>query len=229
MINLYKIFYINLLKRIDRKQHIEQEFKKSALLQNKAERFNAVDGTKLNFKDLNILSKQSISNIINDKYIWNLSITPGALGLILTYLSIFETLQEQSFDSIAIFEDDVVLINNFDQLLVEILTDLPTDFDLCYLGYCDTLYTKIFVTENLFIPKGQFCCTPGMIISYTGIDKLKHILTNDIEHQLDSILYQNFYRLNVYASTKRIIHTLHELGTDIQYHKFQEEQLINHQ
>lgn len=213
MIDFEKVFYINLDKRNDRNEKVKKELSKSKILKN-IERFTAIDGSKLHPRHIEILSQESIEDILYDNIKWGLSLTQGAVGLALTYLEIFK-IAEKLQNSIITFEDDVQILNEFDKTLEDILKELPKDFDLCYLGYCETNFQKIPYSENLFIPKGQLCCTPSLIISPSGAAKLKNLLKN-INVQIDTLFYQNFDKINVYATNKKIIKVSNELGTDVQ-------------
>jgi GR25 family glycosyltransferase involved in LPS biosynthesis len=212
VIQFEKVFYINLKKRNDRKEKIEKELLKSKILKN-IERFEAIDGTKIHPREIKILSKKAMQDVLCDEITWGLSLTQGAIGLALTYLEIFKIIENLN-KPVMTFEDDIELTNEFDETLLKILHELPENFDICYLGYCDTKFDRIKFSENLFIPKGQFCCTPCLLISPQGAIKIKNLL-NDLSIQIDSLLYQNFNHLNVYASDKKIIKT-YNLDTDIQ-------------
>jgi GR25 family glycosyltransferase involved in LPS biosynthesis len=204
-IDFNKAIYINLDERTDRKEYIEQQLLKSSLLKDKVHRFSAIDGRKLHPKYIEngILSKKAVKDILSDDVAsWGLSITQGALGLILTYLEIFKQLADSDFPVIT-FEDDAKLSDDFDEYLSHVLKELPHDFDLCYLGHCETKFKKHNFSSHLSIPEGQLQCTPAMIISPNGAKKLIGLL-KDMSHQIDTLFYLNFSSLKVFVTNSRI-------------------------
>lgn len=215
-----KIYYINLDERTDRRIKIEKEFSKSLIIKDLVERYSAIDGKKVHPKYVGqgILSKRGIQDILSENVkSWGLSLTQGALGTILTYLELFKKIS--SFSGYCItFEDDIKILDDFDDKLQKILFELPKNFDLCYLGHCDTKFEKIKYSENLSIPKGQLCCLPGLIISPKGAIKLQSILKN-IDSQIDTVFYMNFDKLNVFVANEPIVKASDSSDSNIQGNK----------
>lgn len=218
MIN--KCYYINLDKREDRLSHIKNEINKSNVLKIISQRFSAVDGSYIHPRSVNetypnLLSEKAISDILSDEIAqWGLSITQGGLGVILSYIKIFEEARDKNL-FILTLEDDVHLHDNFDNLLNNVINELPSNFDLCYLGYGGDDIQKKYFSENLSIPTGIVTCLPSLIISPEGANKLLNILKN-IEHQIDTVIYCNFNKLNVYVSNTKLVEIKNQLSTDIQ-------------
>jgi GR25 family glycosyltransferase involved in LPS biosynthesis len=208
------VYYINLESRIDRKNNIENELSKSKLLNN-IKRQPAVDGKNISPYSLGDLISNQAKEDINSDTVRNygLSLTPGGLGLLLTYIEIFsKSINDNKI--VITFEDDVKILDGFDNKIKIILSELPEDFDLCYLGYCETNFEKIKYSENTSTPDGQLCCTPSLIFSPKGCAKLIEILKN-VDCQIDSFLYKNFKSLKVYIANERLV-SVNDLGTDIQ-------------
>lgn len=210
-------FYINLDKRVDRKLFIENELNKSSLLKDIYQRFDAVDGSTVNPRTLDngILTENAIQDILMDTITaWGLSMTQGGLGVLMSYLNLFKKISE--LDSPAItFEDDVEIDETFDDKLKLILSELPEDFDYCYLGHGDHKVEKIPFSDNLSIPKGMITCLPSLIISPNGAKKLIEKLKN-IDNQIDTALYNRLNEFNVYVSNERIVNVKNKFTTDIQ-------------
>lgn len=210
-------FYINLEKRVDRKSFIESELNKSSLLKDIYKRFDAVDGSTVNPRTLEtgLLTDNAIQDVLMDTITaWGLSMTQGGLGVLMSYLNLFKEISE--LDSPAItFEDDVEIDESFDEKLKMILSELPEDFDYCYLGYGDQKVESIPFSDNLSIPKGMITCLPSLIISPNGAKKLISKLKN-IDHQIDTALYNRLREFNVYVSNDRIVRVKNKFTTDIQ-------------
>lgn len=210
-------FYINLERREDRKSFIESELNKSEYLKNIYKRFDAVEGYKIHPRSVKegLLSENAIDDILMDTITaWGLSLTQGGLGVLLSYINLFELIE--TLDSPAItFEDDVVIDENFDSQLEKVINELPKDFDFCYLGYGDTKIEKIDYSENLSIPKGMITCLPSLIISPKGAKNLLDKLKN-IDNQIDTAIYTKCKDLSVFVSNKKIVQVRNSFVTDIQ-------------
>ena len=210
-------FYINLERRKDRKFFIENELNKSNHLKNIYKRFDAVDGYKIHPRSVKegLLSQNAIDDILMDTITaWGLSLTQGGLGVLLSYIKLFELIETLDGPVIT-FEDDVVIDEHFDDYLEKILNELPNDFDFCYLGYGDTKIEKENYSENLSIPKGMITCLPSLIISPKGATKLLESLKN-VDNQIDTAIYTKCKDLNVFVSNEKIVKVKNSFTTDIQ-------------
>lgn len=210
-------FYINLKGREDRKNFIEEQLNKSNYLKNIYKRFEAVDGYSVHPRDVEpgLLSQNAIEDILMDTTTaWGLSLTQGGLGLLLSYINLFNVIKD--LDSPAItFEDDTSIDDTFDSYLEKVINELPDDFDLCYLGYGGSEIQKDYFSENLSIPTGVVNCTPAFIISPKGALKLLELLKN-IDNQIDTALYTRFRHLKVFVSNERIVKVKNSFLSDIQ-------------
>lgn len=210
-------FYINLEKRVDRKLFIENQLNKHDSLKSIYKRFNAVDGSTINPRSVEkgILTENAIQDILMETTTsWGLSMTQGGLGILLSYLKLLEDIS--NLDSPVItFEDDIEITNSFDERLVVILSELPEDFDYCYLGYGNTEINKIPYSKSLSIPKGVITCTPSFIISPKGAKRLINELKN-VDNQLDTAMYLRQDKLNVYMCNVPLVNIKNEFKTDIQ-------------
>jgi len=212
-----RAYYINLKERVDRKSFIENELNKSNLLKNIYQRFDAVNGSTINPRTLEsgLLSDNAIQDILMDTVsAWGLSMTQGGLGVLLSYLKLFDEISKLDYPVIT-FEDDVEINNSFDDKLKIILSELPNDFDYCYLGYGDHKIDTVPFSEHLSIPKGMITCLPSLIISPKGAKKLISKLKN-IDNQIDTALYNKLSEFNVYVSNEKIVTVKNEFTTDIQ-------------
>jgi len=162
----FKIIVISLSFRKDRREFITNQF---AELNIPFEFFNAFHGEteKTRFQHVVQFSENSI------KYL-----SPGSIGCIASNIAIWKELSTSHFDAFLIFEDDVVLNITFSKL-AKIISTVPDDFDLLYLGsgsYKKRLNAKS-ISNSLFVPfsirKGAF----GYLISKNGVDKILQNVT----------------------------------------------------
>jgi len=215
-----KCFYLNLDKNVERKQHVEKQLEKSTLLSSIYEKFSAIDGSLIHprYIQKDLLTENAIDDILSETVTaWGLSITQGGLGVILTYLKLFEIIKDCK-NPVITFEDDISLSSNFDAYLNNILEELPLDFDYCYLGYGDDKIETEQYSKHLSIPKSRVTCLPGLLISPKGAQKLINILKN-LDNQLDTALTQHFHQLKVFIANEKIVQIPNEHGSDIQGNK----------
>ena len=227
MIEVEKCYYINLEHRLDRKTHVERQIKKTSLAE-KTYRYKAVEGAFVDATRINsdLLSTRGVRDLSSNICVaWGLSLTQGALGLIMTHLNIYSEIISTN-KNLLIIEDDVSVVENFDEEFDKILSELPHDFDICYLGYCDSKFDKNYYSENLCIPSGQITCLPALIISPSGAAKLKSFI-RDIDHQIDTFIYSNLYRMKAFASSKKLFKTDTVFDSDIQGNKNMEKKYKN--
>jgi glycosyl transferase family 25 len=111
------VYYINLAKRTDRRQKMEDQLHKWHL---HATRIEAVDGATI---------KWSIANGVSNKY-WN----NGALGLCLSFNKVLDDAIANGYNKILILEDDAILTDNFVSVLNVAWKALPNEWRMLYLG-----------------------------------------------------------------------------------------------
>jgi GR25 family glycosyltransferase involved in LPS biosynthesis len=210
-------YYINLERRTDRKEFIESQLNKSRHLSSIYKRFDAVDGSTVNPREIEpgILTENAIRDILMDTIsAWGLSMTQGGLGVLMSYINLFKIISELDGPVIT-FEDDVELSDNFDDYLERVISELPSDFDYCYLGYGDHKINTKEYSEHISIPVGMITCLPGLIISPKGAKRLLHVLQN-VDNQIDTALYFRQNLLNVFVSNEKIVNVRNQFTTDIQ-------------
>lgn len=209
-------FYINLERREDRKVFIENELSKSDILKNIIQRFDAVDGYKIHprFVEEGVLTENAIQDILMDTVtMWGLSLTQGGLGVLLSYRGLFKKISEMD-STVITFEDDTVLEDDFDNKLRNVIENLPSDFDMCYLGHGGTIETEHF-NDYVSIPKGVITCLPSLLISPKGAKKLYDLLVN-IDNQIDTALYTRLDQIEAYVVREKLVSVKNEFTTDIQ-------------
>lgn len=110
-----KVFCINLKRRTDRWEKAINTFKEYEF--DEVERYEAIDGKELD-----------LTNIPH-----NTSLLVGELGLLETNINLIKEAYVNNYESVLIFEDDVVFTDEMKNLK-EYMALLPSDWDMLYLG-----------------------------------------------------------------------------------------------
>ena len=114
--DIEKIYCLSLRRRKDRRIRVSENLKKHDI---DFEFFDAVDG---DFLD------------IERKPGWMMRTTNGCLGIIQSYIEIFQEAKSLGLSNFLIFEDDVELTDTFRKDVEVFLTNVPDDWDTIYFG-----------------------------------------------------------------------------------------------
>lgn len=154
-------YVISLESRNDRRKYIEIELKKHDIQFNF---FNATNGEALKKEDIQYFTKRSKANL-----------SSGSIGCAISHMSVWERiLNDDSSNLYLIFEDDIVLSNDFSTKLINLLAELPINFDLIYLGGFNNRARDIqyFVNNNMFRSYNPRRGMYGYIINSKSAKKL---------------------------------------------------------
>jgi len=141
-------------------------------------------------------------------YLFNF--TRGQLGCLLSHLSLWHNLLSSNPPHLITLEDDCILGPTFSTHVNNILAELPSDYDFCYLYVFDDHYKN---TDDVTIPGKQFInkayytwCTLSYIVSRAGAQKLIDNFKN-IDLPLDEkiIILINNGTLNAFSAKHRFI------------------------
>ena len=211
-------YVINLEKNVERLNHFLNSYSKSDLSALKLERFNAINGKKLDLKDYvtNKAYDQIISAERNGYRVRHYELTRGAVGCFLSHASIFKKLlTDDKHEFYMIFEDDAFVPPKIIDRLEYLINHAPQDWDILVFGVIrevlsdrGILYDKVKAWWGLF----------GYIINKRGAEKfMKEFQANKIDKQIDSMMSMMIVenKLNVYSSRVHLISHNAE-GTDIQ-------------
>lgn len=171
-------FYLNLLKRNDRKVKMETELKKS---RHNINRFEAIDGTTIT--NLNGF-KGTIKNSETKQY-----------ATYLSHLNMLKLAKQNKWGSVLIFEDDITLSNDFDVRLDYLITTLPKDWKIVYLGFNgqpNTSLTKI--NKWVYSTKNVYGCF-GMLINGEFLTELVSKIENNkmvIDEMIRTVILPNY-------------------------------------
>lgn len=171
------IFYINLNKRKDRKKKCIKELNKASILKG-YKRYSAIDGKKIKNSDLL-------------KYTKNLTEFPdykrGWIGCAQSHINLWELCIKYN-KNMLIFEDDVILKDQYNKNMLLSVKNLPTDFDIIY--YQTVSYVKYEKYNKLYYKlKDKNFLLINYLISPVGAEKLiRYIKPYDPSNQIDTYI-----------------------------------------
>ena len=140
--NIEKIFYINLDKRTDRREEIENELKQTNLY-DKAERIEAIPTP-----------------------------NQGILGCTMSHLKAIRTAKERDYNNILILEDDfqfTIEKEEFENQITRLFENMPT-FDVCMISY--NIQRSIETNHDFLRKVLEAQTASGYIINKCFYDKL---------------------------------------------------------
>lgn len=159
----------------------------------------------------------------------------GAIGCFLSHIKVWKRFicdKNNEDDKIMVLEDDIILQDNFNEKLKLVLKDVPSDYDILYLGYIGGSVFNLIgsllginrdekkITENIIIPCISFA-THAYVISRKGINNILNRLEKfKVDNHIDYYL-QSSRHLNCYSSFPRIAYqtstdTLNSLNVSCQ-------------
>lgn len=97
------------------------------------------------------------------------------ISLLLKHSYIIEESNKNNFDTVLVLEDDVVLNLDFSAKFNNFKSQLPKDWDICFIGDCCNLHIEPKDGKNVQRSNSSRC-THAYILSKCGINKMiKHI------------------------------------------------------
>ena len=200
-----KAYIISLNKPIEKIEYLEQQGIKPILVE-------GINGNKL--------SGEEIKNRVSKSYFY---LGPkSAIGCALSHFKAWKAFLETDEEYAMIFEDDVILEDDFIKKTKNSLKYVPNNYDILYLGCfgCDNKkttffdYVSIFVSsknvphkinEYISIPKIAFA-THAYIISRKGAIKILNILDGNLYEHIDISLQDlsSKGQINAYVTTPRL-------------------------
>ena len=191
------IYLINMDRDIDRLKKVTKE----------------CDKVNVKFEKFSGIKVLDLSKNIIDKYIPEETQkygTDGMIGCGLSHLFIWQDAIQKNYKNILVLEDDVQFTDDFNKYLINVMEELPKDYDILYLGYKDSICEAKKDTSFNYIYKPEFpLLTHAMIISNKGLKKLLNLITI-IDDHIDWKIARNVKKLNIYASKKKIVNQIWE-------------------
>jgi len=193
MNNLDKIYVINLKERLDRKNHILNQFNKFNI-----KNYEFVDAIKPSLDQVNewcenycIRAKNYVSDFNKYKI--------GCLGCLQSHLKIYKDIVKNNYKNCLILEDDCLIQNNnIDEYIKYCIN---TNYGLFYLGGTNSVKpTKI---KNDLYKSNKTHTTHAYIISYDCAKYIEQNINNfekEIDIYLSDIIQSKFFCYCLYPS-----------------------------
>jgi glycosyl transferase family 25 len=181
-----KIFVVHYKKLTERKTHILKQFQKHNM--NNYE-FVEIDRDELDNENLNLFEN-------------NYSNTQIAIHLSNMYA--YKIIAEK-YDNGLIFEDDVILDDNFLEKFENYCKQLPDDFDMFFIGTCLNIHiptNELIKDKNVYKTNNGTRCTHAYFVSKKCAKKICHYLNNlkdkiniPIDHYLNKVIKDNNFQV----------------------------------
>lgn len=142
MDKLDKIYYINLARRADRREHFEVQCKIEDIPLNKVQRFEAIDGLTYEF------STEELKMFLRCDYLYQ-PFFKKIMGNQLSHYSILKEMIANHYEYIIILQDDVIFKPGFNQRIEKVLTSLPDDAEIVNIGLHKYALYERFVPWDL--------------------------------------------------------------------------------
>lgn len=159
-----RIFCVTLKDSIIRKNYIKEHFEKNNI---KFDFFEGIDGKKFGLAT-NIMFSE------NDPSVPNKYIQSGRIGCLLSHYMLWKTLSYLPDEEFLIIEDDIILQNDFINKFSLYKSQLPTDWQYVFVGYCCLPNIKNItkINNNIIKSNPSPLCTHAYMIKKSAIEIL---------------------------------------------------------
>ena len=149
-----KIFVISIQSNLSRREKVKDNLKGLNY-----EIYMGVEGKYLLKEEVEEKYNDEKARIIFEKYCKysfdldiNRSFTLGEIGCTLSHMNIFNEMVSKGYERVLILEDDAKLMFEYEDIIGEILNEIPEDCDLFYWGYrWNDSESKLSRIKRLFI------------------------------------------------------------------------------
>jgi GR25 family glycosyltransferase involved in LPS biosynthesis len=227
---LDKIFWLNLDRRPDRKQHFLQQCDNEYISENILQRFSALDG-------LSYILSEDEKNLFSKNYSCDIKYINKVQCNQLGHYYMLKEIVDKKYENVLIVQDDVVFCKNFIDNVNNVLEHMPNDAEFVHIGlHMSAFYDKssafpldelendsIYYEQtkiNEFICKGRHTVHPaslGFICTQKGAQKmLQYIISNKFDNATDHF-YNNYHKnQDIFYISRKILCTGNpNLGSDI--------------
>lgn len=209
MATVDKVYVINLDRSRERLEEITKNLRDQEIM---FERVAATDGNKLSRRRRRENATFFCANFCTD----------GQLGCGMSHMKIWKAIVKDGVESALILEDDARLTDNFMAKLSSVWSEIPSDFDIVYIGCLigceydgrDSLLSKMLsgrltpfsnktdawkrISTHVFVPSfplGTHC----YIISLKGAAKLLGLTEGKVDGHIDFQIQEHSEKIKMYA------------------------------
>jgi GR25 family glycosyltransferase involved in LPS biosynthesis len=172
------IFVIHYTPLTDRKQHMLTQLSDHGLQAEFITQFDRENITDFTFFDTSKISSRCISNLMK-------------------HCEIYRKMIQDNIPYAIVFDDDVCLAKDFNKIMNETLKNLPSTFDICYMGdICGFHIKDINLDTNVYLKSnqdGHVFTTSGKYEYSMGSSRgPAYILTNACAHKIMSMFVPGY-------------------------------------
>lgn len=212
---MFDVYVINMVKDVEKRAKVIKEFEKHGI-----SKYTIIDG--IYGKGLSDKEIQNVTSMICHH-----TCTQSSIGCAMSHMMTWKKVVESNRPSI-IFEDDILLEENFINDLQKYYAKVPQDYDIIYLG-CNTCdydneysITRVFsdlifpkkdfkrLNENVYIPSHPLGLH-SYLISPRGAKKLLKLINGNIKTHVDIQINFNANDLNLYAIEPKLAYAKTEI------------------
>lgn len=142
MNKLGKIYYINLDRRVDRREHFENQCKIEEIPMEIIQRYKAIDGSTHEFttEEMRMFSS---CNYSHESYAKNI------MGNQLSHYNILKDMIENQYEYIIILQDDVIFKTGFNKKIENVILSIPENAEIINIGLHKHALFSHFVAWDL--------------------------------------------------------------------------------
>jgi GR25 family glycosyltransferase involved in LPS biosynthesis len=98
------------------------------------------------------------------------------ISLVLKHKYVFDDVVKNNYQNVVVFEDDIILVDDFNNKLNNYMEQLPSDYDILWIGTCCNLHANnISVDKNVYEVSHGSRCTHAYVISNSACRKINDI------------------------------------------------------
>ena len=193
--NELKIYFINMDQNIDRWNKIKNSLPNLV-------RFKGINGKEL------VPDELIKKGLIQDKN----DLLPGQLGCAMSHLGVMNKIKDQSEEYALILENDVIIPENFQEIIEDLKKYFPDNWDIIFLGGCNIVGKKH--NEKMIKPTDisgtKNLCMHAVLVHKKNVQKVIDVLT-PLYRPIDSQLRDHYNELEVFYANPNIINQNKEL------------------
>ena len=166
---------------------------------------NHIKQYKLDTKWVLEYDKEEITSEVLDKFPkildYNTNIgrklSMSEISLVLKHFHIFNDMIKNNYNNIVVFEDDIILVEDFNKKIESYTNQLDNDYDILWIGTCCNLHTlKTSNDINVYRCERGSRCTHAYVISRKACEKIIQVL-DSINEPIDWFFNKIIKQLNL--------------------------------